>query len=147
MAGKVNLLPGEYRKQSLVTIEMGDMEAALFAPAKLEEVRKARPGDALRSGIALEEHYILTAHRLDGVYDYSITHDGETFRIPAKVFDRLAKMRESIIDQARKEQGKARKAANQMERDRLAGAESQQEQSDSGEDLDADEALRRLNRI
>ena len=36
-------LPGELRKRSLVTVEMGPLMAALFSPEKLKAVQDAAP--------------------------------------------------------------------------------------------------------
>ena len=100
-------LPGEYRRRSLVTIEMDAFQAQLFVPEKLEAQRRARPGQALIDSVAVEEHYIVTTHRLDGVWDFTIIHDGQEIRIPGQVFERMAAQRETIITEGRKVSAKA----------------------------------------
>ena len=104
MASK--LLPGEFRKRGLVTIEMDRFQASLFAPAKLKALDEARPGQALRDSVAIEENYVVSAHRLDGFWDYTIEHDGVQYQIPGQVFDRLMSYREAIITEGRKARGK-----------------------------------------
>ena len=101
-------LPGEFTKRSLVTIEMDEVEAALFAPEKLSALQQAQPGRILRDSAVVEENYVLKAHRLDGRFDYTIEHDGSVFRLPGKVIDRLLRMRAAIITENRREQGRSK---------------------------------------
>ena len=70
---------GEYKKQGLVTVEMNSFEAELFAPEKLREVERTRPGILAqgRSDI-VEEKYIVTARRIESTWEYTIDHDGKT---------------------------------------------------------------------
>ena len=104
-----NLLPGEYKRRGHVDIEMGELEAALFAPEKLKEIRDREPGYLLQNRSAVvEEIYIVTVHRLDGVWEYTVQHDGDTYRLPAKVVERMIDYRKSIITEQRREQARTR---------------------------------------
>ena len=102
MAKEKDLLPEEYRRRGLVTLEFNELDASLFAPKKLARIMENRPGHALTSSVAVEEHYIVIAHRLDGVFDYTIEHEGVEFRIPGPVIDRVIAYREGILKEARK---------------------------------------------
>ena len=100
------MFPGEFRKRGLVTIELDRLSAALFAPEKLAALDKSLPGQAIWDSVAIEENYVVSAYRLDGVWDYSIEHDGVLYRIPEKVLDRLMSYRQGIIAEGRKVRGK-----------------------------------------
>ena len=104
-----NLLPGEYKKTGHVAIEMNELEAALFAPDKLKEIQGREPGFFLANRSAVvEEIYIVTVHRLDGVWEYTIRHDGDTYRLPARVVERMIEYRKTIIAEHRREQARTR---------------------------------------
>ena len=98
-----NLLPDEYKREGLVTVEMDDLQAALFAPRKLEQLTKDRPGVlAQQRGAVISEKYIVTVHRVSGEWEFTVEHDGETFRLPGAVFGRMASYRAAIIKEHRK---------------------------------------------
>ena len=104
-----NLLPDEYKRRGHVDIGMNELEAALFAPDKLKEIQAREPGYLLQDRSAVvEEIYIVTVHRLDGVWEYTIQHDGDKYRLPAKVVERMIDYRKSIITERRREQGRTR---------------------------------------
>ena len=71
------LLPGEYRRRSLVTVEMDRLEAQVFAPEKLAEQEKINPGRALLDSVGVEDHYIVSTHRLDKTW----SKDGQKRRL------------------------------------------------------------------
>ena len=104
-----NLLPDEYKREGLVTVEMDDLQAALFAPRKLEQLTKERPGVlAQQRGAVISEKYIVTVHRVGGQWEFTVEHDGETFRLPGAVFGRMASYRAAIIQEHRKLQAQNR---------------------------------------
>lgn len=113
----VKLLPGEYRRRSIVTVEFDRMSGEIYAPTKLADLDARNPGRRLRDSVAVENNYILTAHRLDGEFDYAVELDGQVFPLPGKVIDRLIAMRQSIIAEGRKRQGQA-SAARRREKER-----------------------------
>ena len=49
------LLPDEYRKSGLVTIQMDRLEASLFSPGKLARLDAEEPGRAMRGSVAVQE--------------------------------------------------------------------------------------------
>ena len=104
-----NLLPDEYKREGLVTVSMDSIQAALFAPRKLEQLNHDRPGALLqqRSSV-IEEKYIVTVHRIGGQWEYTVEHDGETLRLPGQVVDRMANYRQSIIKEHRSIQAQTR---------------------------------------
>lgn len=104
-----NLLPDEYKRRGLVAVEMGEIEAMLFAPAKLKAIQDQEPGYLLKPRSAVvEEHYIVTVRRHDGTWEYTIQHDGEVSKIPGKVVDRMLSYRQAIIKEQRRDQATAR---------------------------------------
>ena len=92
-----NLLPDEYKREGRVTVSMDSIQAALFAPRKLEQLNHDRPGALLqqRSSV-IEEKYMVTVHRIGGQWEYAVEHDGETLRLPGEVVDRMDYYRQSI---------------------------------------------------
>ena len=104
-----NLLPDEYKREGLVTVEMDSIQAALFAPRKLEQLNQERPGVFMqkRSSV-IEEKYIVTVHRIAGQWEYTVEHDGETYRLPGAVVDRMTAYRQSIIKEQRSLQARSR---------------------------------------
>ena len=122
-----NLLPDEYKREGLVTVEMDAIQAALFAPKKLEQLNQDRPGVFMqqRSSV-IEEKYIVTVHRMAGAWEFTIEHDGERVRLPGAVFDRMASYRAAIIKEHRTLQALDRMRrtadADQVEAEEDAGA-------------------------
>ena len=118
------LLPNEFRRSGLVTIEMDRLEASLFAPKKLAVLDAEAPGRAMRDSVAIEDRWIAPAHRIDDVWEFEVEHDGVVTRIPGAVFKRLMDYRDQIIKEGRRRRGKAQAES------RKNGARA--------EDLDAD---------
>ena len=104
-----NLLPDEYKREGLITVEMDSIQAALVAPRKLEQLNQERPGVFMqkRSSV-IEEKYIVTVHRIAGQWEYTVEHDGETYRLPGAVVDRMTAYRQSIIKEQRSLQAHSR---------------------------------------
>ena len=126
-------LPGEYRRRSLVTVEMDRFEAQVFAPEKLAEQERINPGKALLDSVGVEEHYIVATHRLDKLWTITVEHDGIVTKIPGKVMERLIAQRDQIIKENRKAAGK------EGARTRLAKvAKSDQREAAEFEDLGSD---------
>lgn len=98
-------LPGEYRRRSLVTVEMDGLDAALFAPVKLEQIKRTRPA-ALEESVVIEENYIVSTKRLDGRWSFTVEHDGVATILPPGVVDRIMAQRDSIITEERKDRGR-----------------------------------------
>ena len=96
-------LPGEHRMRSLVTVELGHMMAALFSPEKLKAAQEAAPGRVIHDTVVVEENYIITTHRNDGKWDFTIEHDGAVNRYPGQVLERLIRQRAAIIKKGRRD--------------------------------------------
>ena len=76
---QTGMLPGESKRRSLVTV-----------------VKDTLGADGDRFG--RETHnYIVETHRLDGAWTYEVEYRGETWLIPGKVVEAMARHRESII--------------------------------------------------
>ena len=92
-----NLLPDEYKREGRVTVSMDSIQAALFAPRKLEQLNHDRPGALLQQGSSvIEEKYMVAVHRIGGQWEYTVEHDGETLRLRGEVVDRMDYYRQSI---------------------------------------------------
>ncbi len=118
------LLPNEFRRSGLVTIEMNRLEASLFARKKLAALDADAPGRAMRDSVAIEDRWIAPAHRIDDVWEYEMEHDGITTKIPGAAFEKFMDYRAAIIREGRRRWGKAQAES------RKNGARA--------EDLDAD---------
>lgn len=92
-----------FKRQSLVTIEMDEIEALLFAPEELAEVKAKRPGHLMDiPSDAVTRHYIVSTKRHDsGVWDVEVQCGSEAMRLPGKVVERIIRQRESIITEQR----------------------------------------------
>ena len=88
---------------------MDSIQAALVAPRKLEQLNRDRPGVFMqqRSSV-IEKKYIVTVHRIAGQWEYAVEHDGETYRLPGAVVDRMTAYRQSIIKEQRSLQAQSR---------------------------------------
>ena len=139
------LFPGEYRRRSLVTVEMDGFEAQVFAPEKLAEQERINPGKALVDSVGVEEHYIVSTHRLDKVWTITVEHDGVVTKIPGKVMERLIAQREAIIREHRVRTGKQ---SAQARLSKVAQADQRAaalEPGDDFEDLDSNPEWQHLN--
>jgi hypothetical protein len=91
--GQGELLPGEYRRHSLVVVDNANFS------------RDSDEYGRYSSQFAVE------TRRLDKTWVHTvITFRGDTWIIPAKVFDRLNAQRESIIKQQRSDRAVERQA-------------------------------------
>lgn len=104
--------PGEYKRQSLITVEMDAFQASLFAPEKLKELERTTPGVLAQArDDVIEEQYIVTTRRIQGTWEYEVTHVvGDKMRMPAGVIDRFMDQRKAIIKEGRSDTAKARAA-------------------------------------
>ena len=80
MRRREGLLPGEYRRKSLVTVDVGLLD---------------KPGEELH-------HYVVLTHRQDGDWSARVEFQGEIWKLPGKVVDALISQREAIIKEHRR---------------------------------------------
>ncbi len=67
---------------------MNDLEAMLFAPQKVKAIKEAQPGYFLEARSAvIEESYIVRVRRKDRVWEYTVKHDTEEYKLPAAVVE------------------------------------------------------------
>ena len=76
------MLPGEAKRQSLVTVE-----------------RASKQGER---GLTAPDHYVVTSHYLDSIWTYSVELAGQRMILPGKVVDQLARHRKSILTEQRR---------------------------------------------
>ena len=96
------LLPDEYERQGLVVIKMALPEARKFAPLKLKELETNQPGRIdLDSRTLVEERYITTVHKLFGVWEFEVEHEGDKWAIPHAVFKRMQDYYNAIVKEQR----------------------------------------------
>jgi hypothetical protein len=93
---RAGMLPGEAKRQSLVSVE-----------AVSDEPGKDRYGNR---DLMHPEHYIVSSHRLDGVWMHYVEYRGDVWRMPGKVYDAMKRHRESIITEQRRATAKERHA-------------------------------------
>ena len=107
------------RKEGLVSIEMDTFEAALFAPERLAEIERTRPGYLLQDEYAVRQRYVVEVRRittlvegLDGgnaarhTWYAEIETGGEVWRIPGPVLERIIRYRDSLITEGREIAGR-----------------------------------------
>ena len=100
---------GQYKRESLVTVEMDAFQASLFAPDRLKELETHQPGIlARRTDDVVEERYIVVTRRTQGVWEYEVEHRGLVTKLPAKVMERFITQRDSIITAGRKDAARNR---------------------------------------
>lgn len=108
------------RKEGLVTVEMDELAATLYAPERLNDLIRTQPGYEFQTDYPVRERYIVEVRRItdnvvqpDGslkarhTWYYEIEHAGEIWRIPAKVMDKLMDYRQRLITEARSAAGKS----------------------------------------
>lgn len=81
---------GEYKRESLVTVELDSFQASLFAPEKLKTLEVQRPGvlAQAREDI-ITEQFIVTTRCTQGVWETVFQHiDGSTVALPESVSTR-----------------------------------------------------------
>ena len=93
---------GEYKRESLVTVEMDAFAASLFAPQRLKELEVSQPGVlARRSDDVIEERFITVTRCTQGVWEYEIEVNGTVTKIPKKVMDRFRQQEKAIQKEKR----------------------------------------------
>ena len=93
---------GEYKRQSLVTVEMDEFAASLFAPQRLKELEVSQPGVlARRSDDVIEERYITITRCTQGVWEYEMEVNGVVTKVPKKVMDRFRQQEKAIQKEKR----------------------------------------------
>ena len=131
---KAKYMPGEKRKKSLVTEEFDSLDAAFFAPDKLDAHRKRDTGDTI-----IEQDYIVKTRRFDGRWQHTVIKDGVEWDIPHSVLGRLNDQVKAIIHEERSERGKRQAAQRKAELSHLAAADQLE-----AEDLEQDTDFQRL---
>jgi len=97
---RAGLLPGESRRRSLVTVQRDT-----FAAGSDQFGREVH-------------NYIVETQRLDGFWKHQIEFQGQTWGIPGKVIECIARQRQSIITEERSRRAKdniLRQAAKAVE--------------------------------
>ena len=95
---------GEYKRESLVTVELDAFQASLFAPEKLKLIQDTTAGILMQNrSDVVQERYVVQVRRIDRTWEYLVAIGSEEFKIPGKVFDRLMAYRKSIIEEQRRE--------------------------------------------
>lgn len=107
------LVPGEYRKRSVVYIE---------------RLRRDEEKTYLTDDMMTTDPYIVITHRMDTDWDYTVELKGEMMRIPGRVLDRIISQRESIIKEQRSDRGTA--TAERLRATADADQEAAQEEED-----------------
>ena len=98
------LLPNEYSRESLVSVEKVSLDSD-------------RDPITFQNNLYSTHHYIVTSHRLDKAWDFTVEYNGERWQLPGKVFEAMARHREAIIKAAQKARG--REQWEERERRRL----------------------------
>ena len=115
MANKTYGQTKPYQQRHLITVEMDSLSAELYAPTKLRKLQEECPGALAKSGPVLEEHYVVTTRRRDLEWEFTVSINGEEWRIPPEVVDRIIRDRELIIRAQRKDRGKEQAEARKVQ--------------------------------
>ena len=101
--------PDEYRREGLVTVDHDSFSAMLFAPGKLQRIQDSTPGILMQNRFdVVQEKYIVQVRRIDQTWEYTVEVNGEEFKMPGRVFDRLMSYREAILKEQRRDQAENR---------------------------------------
>ena len=97
-----DMLPGEARRQGLVTVER-----VSFLPGASDSTGR-------------EVHsYIVRTRRMDGAWSHQVEYRGQNWEMPGRVYEMMERQRASIVKQQRKEKAREvhqRLAAQSQER-------------------------------
>ena len=111
----------EIMQEGLVTVAMDSFQASLWAPEHLAEIERNRPGDLLLRDDVVRKRYIVEVRRVsinDVDHDGNVTgkavhhwtaeieHEGEVWRIPGPVLERIISYRDQIISKGRSQAAK-----------------------------------------
>ena len=107
------------RKKGLVSLVMDEFTASLFAPQQLAELDRTRPGWRFEDDDPICEDYIVEVRRITDNTERSdgglaarhtwmavIKVNGEEWRIPGAVLERIIRYREGLINEAKVAAGK-----------------------------------------
>ena len=101
--------PDEYRREGLVTVDHDSFSAMLFAPGKLQRIQDSAPGILMQNRFdVVQEKYIVQVRRIDQTWEYTVEVNGQEFKMPGKVFDRLMSYREAILKEQRQDRAQNR---------------------------------------
>ena len=107
MRPRTGLLPGQYKRRALVTVEKVDR-------------------DGLGYELTVPHNYIVLSHRLDGQYSYTVEYRGATWEIPGAVMDAMLRHKDSITKEAKRRTALEAYARVKSKADRdQAGAEAE----------------------
>ena len=111
---------GEYKRESLVTVELDAFQASLFAPEKLKDVETRTPGILAQArDDVVTEQYIVTVRCIQDTWETEFKHvDGTSITLPEKVFQRAVQQHRSIQKERRQDaaRNRMRRVANQDQR-------------------------------
>ena len=115
---RAGLLPNEYKKRSLVSVEVvqasTDPNPFTFMPS-----------------LTQTKNYVVSSHRRDSQWLFTIEHNGVRWDIPGAVYDALARQRAAIIKEAARHRAQDRWESTLRDR-------SQQEQDEAEQERIAD---------
>ena len=151
------------RKESLVTVSMDALEASLFEPEALKEIERTRPGYLLEGNEAVRRHYVVSVRRVSSyteqladttamfeqvkprhtwIAEIEIGGVEGIWRIPGPVLERIMRLRDAIITEARskssKEAAEIRKGERMLATDTNGAASATLEGDDYDHDYDHD---------
>ena len=95
-------IDGEYKRESLVTVELDAFQASLFAPEKLKALEVRKSGILAQAcNDVITEQYIVTTRCIQGTWETELNYvDGSNLALPEKVFQRAAEASTSRLTAA-----------------------------------------------
>ena len=116
---------GEYKRESLVTVDLDAFQASLFAPQKLKELETRTPGVLAQArDDVVTEQFIVTTRCVQGTWETVFQHiDGSTVAVPEKVFQRAVQQHKAIQKEKRQDGARNRlhRVAQQDQREAERG--------------------------
>ena len=101
---------GEYKRESLVPVDLDAFQASLFAPDKVKDLEARKPGVLAQAREdVVTEQYIVTTRCAQGVWETVFQHvDGSTVVLPEKVFQRAVQQHKQIQKEKRQDAARNR---------------------------------------
>ena len=127
---RAGLLPGEYRRRGLVTLEVTKFADPRRSQLTGEPVQGEETPDQYGR---IVHNYVVVTSRLDGQFSAQIEFKGETYRLPGKVIDQIIRHRTSIMEEQKRDRNRqqSERMRAQAEADQ-AEAEEQRRMMEAG---------------